>query len=368
MLLDNSAKLTRFRRQVLDWFAANARQMPWRETTDPYRIWVSEVMLQQTTTKTVGSYYSRFVERFPAINVLAAAELDEVNRYWEGLGYYRRCSQMHKAAQEVVDRFNGQFPRKYEDVLKLPGIGRYTAGAVLSLAFDERLPILEANTERLYSRLIALPENPKTSESQKQLWAFADRILPKKNVGRFNLALMDIGNAVCTVKEPDCTDCPVVRYCEAVQAGIQHLIPLPLPKEKHIDRTEVALLIRKNQKILMIRYHPHQRWAGLWDFPRAESAAEIPLEIAGDAVLQRRLAALTGRQFEPGKVLKTLKHCVTRYRITLYFCEGTDNGAAPLQNSERCESRWVSAAELAELPLHSTARKLALFLEQAKVF
>lgn len=362
MPLDDARQLVRFRRRVFDWFAENARSLPWRGTNDPYRIWVSEIMLQQTTTKTVEGYFERFMERFPTVHRLAEAETAQVNRYWEGLGYYRRCSQMHKTAKEIVERFQGQFPRQYGIFLKLPGIGRYTAGAVLSLAFDERLPILEANTLRLYSRLVALQDDPRTGTSQKRLWSFAERILPRNDVGRFNLALMDIGNAVCRVTKPNCRECPVVRFCEAAQSGQQHCIPFLPPPEKKEDRTEVALLIRKGQKILMIRYPEHRRWAGFWDFPRAEAAAELPLEIASDAVLKQRLRELTGYEMEPHKFLKTLKHTVTRYRITLHFCEGTLRETSSPSEAV-CERKWVSLSELDHLPLHSTARKLALWLK-----
>jgi A/G-specific adenine glycosylase len=354
--------LSRFRQKVFDWFSVHARSLPWRGTTDPYQIWVSEIMLQQTTTKTVESYFSRFIERFPTVQALAASGLDEVNHYWEGLGYYRRAAQMHKAAQVITEQFGGVFPRTYKEVLNLPGIGRYTAGAVLSLAFGERLPILEANTIRLYSRLTALQEETATAAAQKKLWEFAETILPKKNSGQFNLALMDIGNAVCTPREPHCRDCPAASFCEAAALGLQDVIPVLPPKEEKHDRTEVALLVRKRGKILMIRYPQGKRWAGLWDFPRAEAAAEIPLELVRDSVLQKRLTELTGRTLEIGNVLTTMKHSVTKYRITLFFCEGNDLGKSASETSETCEVQWKSAKEIETLPLHSTARKLAVSL------
>ena len=274
--------------------------------------------------------------------------MDAVNRHWEGLGYYRRCACLHKAAREIVSRFNGVFPEKYDDVLSLPGIGRYTAGAILSIAFDQRLPILEANTLRLHARLLAIKGDILRGEANTRLWQFAEEILPRTGSGKLNQALMDLGNLVCTPKLPKCTECPVAPFCESARRGLQAEIPSPRVKEPVEYRTEVALLIRKRGKTLLIRSPDGERWAGLWDFPRAEAGAD----------LQDRLSALTGRKLIPGQQICVLKHSVTKYRITLLFCEGKDVGRA--NGTPLCEVRWATAEELQNLPLNSTARKLAL--------
>jgi A/G-specific adenine glycosylase len=316
-------------------------------------------MLQQTTTKTVEGYFERFVKRFPTIAELAATPIDDVNRYWEGLGYYRRCAQMHRAAQEIMQRFGGIFPRKAEEVLSLPGIGRYTAGAILSIAFDQRQPILEANTIRLHARLLALKTDPTQNAANTRLWEFAEEILPKKNAGHFNQALMDIGSLVCTHQQPQCLCCPVVQFCETAKYGLQSEIPYLKAKEKKEYRTEVALLVRKQGKILLVRYPEGVRWAGLWDFPRAETISEHPHNIPNDLKLCEQLAFMTGYRLEPGKLIKTMKHSVTRFRITLLFCEGTNHGKIPAMNNVKpYELRWVTPAELQHLPLNSTGRKL----------
>ncbi|MDR0610466.1 MAG: A/G-specific adenine glycosylase [Planctomycetaceae bacterium] len=353
-----------FRRRVFAWYAEYSRSLPWRSTEkniDPYRVWVSEIMLQQTTTKTVEGYFDRFVKRFPTVAELAAAPIDEVNRLWEGLGYYRRCVQMHRAAQEIMKRFGGVFPNNPDEVLSLPGVGRYTAGAILSIAFDQRQPILEANTIRLHARLLALKADPTQHAANTRLWEFAEEILPKKNAGRFNQALMDIGSLICTYQEPRCLCCPVVRFCETAKHGLQSEIPYQKAKEQKEYRTEVALLVRKQGKILLVRYPEGVRWAGLWDFPRAETNAEQHNKIATDQEFCERLALITGYRLEPGKLLETIKHSVTRFRITLLFCEGINHGkiASP-KNSKPYELRWVTPSELRQIPLNSTGRKLSV--------
>lgn len=360
MFFENKRRLADFRRRILSWYSKNLRSLPWRGTADPYRIWVSEIMLQQTTTQTVKGYFGRFIERFPTVRDLASAPSDEVRRLWEGLGYYRRCDQMCRAAREIVDRYGGVFPSTYRDVLALPGIGRYTAGAVLSIAFDRRLPILEANTIRLHARILALEESPVTKSSQERLWSFAETILPTSEIGRFNQALMDLGSMICTPKNPKCGDCPIVSHCEAARKGIQEILPLSKPRQEKVDRTEVAVLVRKKRKILMIRYPEGVRWAGRWDFPRAESQAEIPLEIHDDRLLHERLSLMTGRRLQISSLLETVKHVVTRFRITLYFCDATDLGAVRPKdsNSTAYEIRWADPSEIDHLPLHSSARIL----------
>ena len=182
-----------FRRQLLQWFDQHQRDLPWRRRKTLYRIWVSEIMLQQTQVSTVVDYYQRFVKRFPSVEKLAAAETEDVLKLWEGLGYYRRARQMHAAAQVVVDRHRGRFPRSYDAVLDLPGIGRYTAGAILSIATDQRFPVLEGNTQRLYSRLLRLKSDPKSTSSQRTLWQFADALVPGETPRRFQSSPDGVG-------------------------------------------------------------------------------------------------------------------------------------------------------------------------------
>ena len=345
-----------FRRCLTRWYRKNARPLPWRNLDDPYLVWVSEIMLQQTTTQTVRGYFNRFINAFPSIQALADADIDSVSRHWEGLGYYRRCALLHQAANEIIVRFDGKFPDNFHDVRSLPGIGRYTAGAILSITFDQRLPILEANTLRLHARLLAERENILRGPANARLWRFAEDILPCRHSGRFNQALMELGSLVCTPKSPKCDECPVMFFCESARRGLQNEIPTPQTKPQKELRTEAALLVRKRDKTLLIRYPQGRRWAGLWDFPRAQMQAETPQMLFTDTILQDRLSELTGRRLIPQKLICSLKHSVTKYRITLFFCEGIDVGRADV--AAQCEIRWVTASEMRELPLNSTARKL----------
>jgi len=341
--------LPSFRRCIFAWFSRNNRELSWRGTKDPYEIWVSEIMLQQTTAVAVEGYYRRFLERFPDVKSLAAADIAEVYRLWEGLGYYRRVAQLHKAAGVIVEKHGGLFPQTFEEVLALPGVGRYTAGAILSIAYDQRLPILEANTIRLHSRLLGITACPTETEANKRLWAFAEEILPKKNTGRFNQALMDLGSRVCTAKQPLClseASCPLVEWCQCVRLSLQQKIPAPKTKPNTEEITEIAVLVRKRGKILLMQYPEGVRWAGLWDFPRCRDGESVT----------KTLSELTGRRIELGRPISTHRHTVTRFKITLRFVEGKDCGQS---QKPRYTTRWVKPEELASLPLNSTGRKLA---------
>ncbi|MGL6226630.1 MAG: A/G-specific adenine glycosylase [Thermoguttaceae bacterium] len=364
------------RRAVQKWYNRFARSLPWRGTRNPYEVWVSEIMLQQTTTTTVLGYYSRFLEKFPDIRSLAKSPLSEVFRLWEGLGYYRRAAQLHKAAQLLHQEYQGVFPTDFETVLRLPGIGRYTAGAITSIAFDQRQPILEANTIRLHARLLGIESDVKRSENNQTLWKFAEMILPQKECGRFNQAVMDFGSLVCTPKNPACQNtanplfeevqkvkkgnevknvkedsCPLQPYCRAAQFGLQQVIPLTPPKVEREEITEIAVLIRSRGKILLLQYPQTGRWAGLWDFPRFVQKQP------------EKLAEITGRNIELGRLIATHKHTVTRFNIHLLFYEGIDHGPTSLTEQgvkeRQLANRWVKPTELADLPLHSSARKLA---------
>jgi A/G-specific adenine glycosylase len=314
-------------------------------------------MLQQTTTQTVEGYFNRFIAAFPTIQALAEADLDTVNRLWEGLGYYRRCSQLHQAAKMIVADYGGIFPADENAVRKLPGVGRYTANAVLSIAFDKRLPILEANTQRLYARLTALQSDPKETASNEYLWQFAAGLLPKTGTGRFNQALMDVGNLVCTPKNPSCMVCPVREHCRAAALNLQDAIPLQKVKVPPIECTEIAVLVKHRGKILLMQYPAGVRWAGLWDFPRGQQQ-DTPEATA------EKLSALTGYHITLGDIITSLKHSVTKYRITLQFYEGFTDRKAANQSPAEYTTRWITPEELPPLPMHSTARKLCAFIQR----
>lgn len=347
-----------FARQLLAWFKRKARVLPWRRTRDPYRIWVSEIMLQQTQVVTVVAYYQRFMARFEDVESLAAAPEEEVLRLWEGLGYYRRARQMHQAARLIVSEHGGALPPDSKTLQALPGIGRYTAGAILSIAHDAREPILEANTIRLLSRLAAYREDPTKGAGQKFLWNLATELLPEKHTGTFNQALMELGATLCTPRQPRCDECPVAAFCQTRELGLQESIPAPARKTQYEDLLEAAVVIWRKGKVLVRRCEPNERWAGLWDFPRFAIACR------GGGALREELAEkvreLTGVTIEPGQRLATIKHGVTRFRITLACHEA--QFVSSTRRPKNAEQSWLSPEKLTELPLSVTGRKISRLL------
>ena len=269
----------------------------------PYRVWVSEIMLQQTQVATVRDYFERFIRAFPNVRRLAAADEQQVLRLWEGLGYYRRARQLHAAAKKIVAEYGGAFPQDLVELQKLPGIGRYTAGAIASIAFGQRAPILEANTIRLLSRLIGYRDDPLKSAGQRLLVASRQPTFCRStNVARFNQALMELGSLVCTPAEPCCDACPLAGVCAAFAAGLQHSIPLEKPRQDITAVREAAVVIRRNGRVLLRQCAEGERWAGLWDFPRFELVAEGPLFSREEIVAKVR--EQTGVACRPGAIFK----------------------------------------------------------------
>jgi A/G-specific adenine glycosylase len=354
--IDSLAGRRALARKLLAWFDRHARDLPWRQTSDLYAIWISEIMLQQTQVATVIPYWRRFLARFPDAAALAAADEQEVLRLWEGLGYYRRARQLHAAASQIAAVHGGQFPATFADVRALPGIGRYTAGAILSIGLDQRLPILDANTIRVLSRLSGFAGDPAAAAGQRHLWSVAEAILPRERAGAFNQALMELGSEICTPRAPACDRCPVAGLCAARQRGLVDRIPRAPAKMKYEEVTEAAVVIRHRGRVLVRRCQPGERWAGLWDFPRfalLSRSAEAGLE-----ELPTQTKALTGLVIDDPTHLATIRHGVTRYRITLH-CYAAKLKGARAAATRTGDSRWLQPAELAELPLSTTGRKIA---------
>ncbi len=356
-----AAQKRTLQQRLLAWYTKHARDLPWRRSRDPYRVWLSEIMLQQTQVATVRDYFERFIKALPTVQKLAAADEQQVLRLWEGLGYYRRARQLHAAAQRIIVDYNGKFPTDVTGLQTLPGIGRYTAGAIASIAFDQRAPILEANTIRLLSRLVAYRDDPLKAVGQRVLWQTAEDILPKTDVARFNQALMELGSLVCTPDDPRCEECPLARLCAANALDLQREIPRSKSRQSFTDLREAAVVVRKNGRVLVRQCGIGERWAGLWDFPRFELEAEGPL-FARDEIVEK-VRVRTGIICALGPVFKTIKHGVTRYRITLdcYTAKFASGRILPM-----CDApiRWISIAELADLPLSTTGRKIARLLAE----
>ncbi len=356
----DAAWRARLRRRLLAWFKREARDLPWRREPTPYRVWVSEIMLQQTQIATVIPYYERFLQSFPTVEALATADEQELLSHWEGLGYYRRARSMHAAAKQIAEKYKGEFPQTLDDVLALPGIGRYTAGAILSISRDVRLPVLEGNTHRVYSRWVALRGVATDSAATKLLWQIAESMLPRKSPGAFNQAAMELGALVCSPKKPDCERCPIAEMCRARIAGLQAEIPGKVSRVVYEDRTEFAMVVSEHRKpnaqprYLLRPLGEGRRWAGLWDFPRT---TEVSFDSAAAAAKQ--LSDELGVRISPGMRLATLKHAVTKYRISLHV------HVADLDDPKRSPPRpwrYVAVSDMEKLPMSVTGRRIASML------
>ncbi|MCS7238022.1 MAG: A/G-specific adenine glycosylase [Thermoguttaceae bacterium] len=303
-------RLNEFRRRLVHWFRKNARDLPWRRDPTPYSVWVSEVMLQQTQVEKVVGYYQRFLERFPRVEVLAAAPLEEVLRLWEGLGYYRRAVNLWKAAQIVAKDFAGQIPADLTLLCRLPGIGHYTAGAILSIGFGKPAPIVEANSRRVLTRLTGLGKPSAGKDLDRKLWTIAAQLLPRRHPGEFNQALMELGALVCLPEKPLCLICPVRQFCRAYQTG-QFDLPAANGARPVEHQSVVVPVVIWGRKLLLRRCGPEERWAFLWDFPRlSDVSAEDPAQL-----IHKHLAEPLGLKIRKVTDAGSLVHFVTRYRI-----------------------------------------------------
>jgi len=327
-----------------EWYQTQGRDLPWRQTTDPYRIWVSEIMLQQTQVKTVIPYYYRWLETFPDISTLAESSLQTLLKQWEGLGYYARARNLYRAAQIIVNDYNGIFPQQLADVLSLPGIGRTTAGGILSAAFNEPLSILDGNVKRVLARLIALDTPPK--KAINQLWELSDQLLDQNHPRDYNQALMDLGATLCTPKQPSCLLCPWREFCQAFQYNLQTEIPMRTPSSP-LPHKQIGVAVIWNQQgeILIDRRLQEGLLGGLWEFPggKIEEQETIP------ACIEREIKEELGITVEVGDHLITINHAYTHFRVTLHVhhCRYLSGDPQPIECDE---IRWVKPDQLAEFP------------------
>lgn len=329
---------------LLQWYQQQGRDLPWRHTRDPYAIWVSEIMLQQTQVATVIPYYQRWLATFPAIADLAAADLETVLKLWQGLGYYARARHLHRAAQQIMANHGGQFPHTYEAVAALPGIGRSTAGAILSAAFNQPQPILDGNVKRVLARLYGLTIPPKQAETQ--LWQWSAQLLCRQSPRDFNQALMDLGATICTPRQPLCHACPWQCHCLAHRHQLTHEIPRkmsrsPLPHKK----IGVAVIWNAAGQILIDRRPPTGLLGGLWEFPGGKIE---PNETVQECI-RREIREELGIEIRVGEHLIDIDHAYTHFRVTLhvYYCQHVSGTPQPLG----CDAiRWVNPEELEQFP------------------
>jgi A/G-specific adenine glycosylase len=351
----------RFQTRLVRWFEVHQRPMPWRETNDPYRIWISETMLQQTQVATALEYYQRFVRKFPTLRHLAAAESATVMKAWEGLGYYSRARNLHAAAKEVVRSYGGKIPDAREDLLSLPGIGRYTAGAILSIAHGKREPVLDGNVIRVLSRVFRITENVRLAGTLDRLWRLAESLLPDAGVRAHNEALMELGATVCRPRQPACVECPVAGFCEAFRFSAQNELPVKTPKKPvpHVDVT--AGIIWKKKHFLITLRPPRGMLGGLWEFPGGKVEPGEDLE----ACLAREIREELGVRIGIGPRLISVKHAYTHFRITLHVFEcAYKGGSLRLRGCD--DYRWISPEQLDRYAFPGADRKVIRLLRAKK--
>jgi A/G-specific adenine glycosylase len=350
----------------MDWYAEAGRALPWRANRDPYRILVSELMLVQTTVAAVVPYFERFIGRYPDIAALAAADLADVLKAWEGLGYYRRARHLHAAARAVVDEHGGVFPRDPAAVRELPGVGRYIAGAILSFAFDQPEPIVEANTQRALARLVAMQQNLKTAEAQKRLWEAAERLVPPQNAGAFNQALMELGALVCTPREPACLLCPVARFCDAKRLGLQDRLPEITPKPRPQVVTEAAVVVKQDGRVLIVQRGLGRLWEQFWEFPTIHLTGVDPAGRSLGPNIDQTAAVkrLTGITIELGPPVKSINYSVTNHRVKLTAHLARAIQGDPKPGPGLVDVRWVEPVKLSEYTFSSAGRRLIAWIKQ----
>ena len=333
------------RDELLAWFDVAKRDLPWRADRDPYRVWLSESMLQQTRVETVIPYFARFLERFPTVDALARAPIDDVLAAWSGLGYYRRARALHEAARAIRDRHAGSFPRTRQEWLDLPGVGPYTAGAVASIAFDAREALVDGNVERVFARLFELEDPAKSPALRRASWSAAEHLVrDARRPGDWNQALMELGATVCTPREPDCERCPVRAHCRAFAAGRTRELPVPAARRAAVDVELVVLIVRERGRVLLEQRPSEGRMASMWQLPTLQTSGEArlaPHEWAG----RLRIA-----EVEP---LGELRHSITHHRIRARVAVGrivSGAVAAPFA--------WFEPSSVAALARTGMTRKI----------
>jgi A/G-specific adenine glycosylase len=334
------------RRSLLEWYQQEGRTLPWRGESDIYRIWISEIMLQQTQVKTVISYYERWLEKFPTVEDLAHADLQEVLKLWEGLGYYARARNLHKPAQQIVDQFNGIFPTNLEYLLQLKGIGRTTAGGILSAATNQPISILDGNVKRVLARLVALENSP--NKAIKLLWNLSDELLDRHYPREFNQALMDLGATLCTFKNPQCDRCPWQTSCQAFLLGEPTNFPKTVKKDP-IPRKQfyVAVVQNADQKLLIQQRPLEGLLGGLWEFPNLETNNLKDLQ----AFLKTQFY-IKAKKYEK---LITINHAYTHFKLslTVYLCQTLDP-----ENLTADKQLWVEKQQLKNYPFSTAHLKI----------
>jgi len=349
--------MQRLASRLLNWYRLHKRSLPWRDRrpVDPYAVWVSEIMLQQTRVEAVIPYFEKWMKIFPTVSALAEASEQEVLNAWEGLGYYSRARNLHKAAQLIVEKHGGELPRDLDELQKLPGIGRYTLGAIASIAFGMDLPALDGNIKRVYARVFDISEPVDTPKCEKILWELAEKQLPNQHAGDYNQALMDLGATICIPKNPRCLICPLMKVCQARQHGTQNLRPVKLPKKEVPHHIHAAGVIMREGEVLLARRPSKGLLGGMWEFPNGRVTGD-PLEGLAQALKTGYNLRLRGNQrsISNREPLAIVHHGYTHFTVSVhvYQCE-----LASMPEAENL--KWVLVKDLDEYPMGRIDRQIA---------
>ncbi len=343
-----SLQKNKIQTKLLQWFKKNGRDLPWRKTRDPYAIWVSEMMLQQTQVAMVIPYYLKFLKTFPTLSHLAKANLSKVLKIWEGLGYYSRARNLHRASQIVLNHFQGKIPDNLKDLLSLPGIGRYTAGALLSIAYNQEAPILDGNVKRVLSRLYAVSGAPKKTENL--LWQISASLIPKGHANLFNPALMDLGSMICTPKDPQCPTCPLRNSCKGTALGRPENYPMKTVKKPIPHVEAVSSVIIKDGKVFLSQRPPKGFSGGLWEFPnwKIEDKKRSRLGLR----LRNHIKKKMGMEIKVKDSIGIFHQTYSHFKLTLqvFHCQYL-NGKG--------DGEWVAIRNLRLLPMSRIHRRIA---------
>jgi len=348
----NGNNKNHIQKNLLRWFKQNGRDLPWRKTRDPYAIWVSEIMLQQTQVPTVIPYYQKFLRTFPTVRHLAKADLSKVLALWEGLGYYSRARNLHKASRIVSNHFGKKIPDDLKSLLALPGIGKYTAGAILSIAYNQEAPILDGNVKRVLSRLFAVSSNPVRGKTAALLWEISESLIPEGHASSFNQALMDLGSMICTPRDPQCLHCPVTSLCRAKARGNPEKYPTRQVKKRipHVDGA--AAVIQKDGKVLLRQRPPKGLLGGLWEFPNWPTEGKKDLEKHLAKKAKSEMGITVKRKGPLGPFQQTFSH----FKLSLQAYRFQGSG-------KKKNGRWIPVQDLRLFPMSRIHRRIANSLE-----
>jgi A/G-specific adenine glycosylase len=343
-----------FAEKVMVWYSQQGRKLPWRDSPNPYVVWVSEIMLQQTRVEAVIPYFERWMERFPSISELAAASEQEVLSLWEGLGYYSRARNLYQAAKVVMEKYEGEIPHDLAALRGLPGIGRYTAGAIASMAFGLDVPTLDANLRRVFARVFDVAQAADASVGEEILWGLAEEHLPKGRAGDYNQALMDLGATICLSKKPRCLLCPLSGLCQAYRLGIQEQRPVLKPKAVVPHYTVTAAVLWRDGKVLLAKRPSKGLLGGMWEFPGGKIEKDETLEDC----LTREIREELDAKVRVGEPFGVYEHAYTHFRITLhaFICELLNGEPKPIAAAELA---WVNPIDLQRYPMGKVDRQIA---------